>query len=766
MDNQLIIHLKSDDRIEGRLARSFKNNDVDVELFVHGEERKFLFKLDEICYIRFLHPPAALSAGEPASLEQIQTITGETFSVAVFSRPQFLKGFIGLLQDGDGPYRTIFFTSTGVRYRQDDSVTLELFRDNVTLADDHIEDVVVLTTPEELVTAGLDQVKQIGQTLQGASEGAGNRQNARVGDILVEAGLVTRDEVEAALYEIPVEAGPNEHAEPESEQHPARRKLKVGELLVTKGLITEEQLICALATKFRLRFVDLHGITPSEAALAAIPQGLASRLQVFPVSLTGRRLVVATSTPTDLTTEDILRFSTNCSIELVVSSSRQIAAAIERYYSHRGEAVDTLLESMKGEAETLSVEEEADEARLLFEPDSEVISLVNRLLIDAYKRGASDIHFEPGSGQSPLIVRYRIDGECVPAHQIAASYKWAIIARIKILALLDIAERRRPQSGKILLRYHQQKLEYRVEITPLVGGREAAVLRLLVASKPLPLSQLALMPYNLERFLGLLQKPYGIILCVGPTGAGKTTTLHSALGHINSRERKIWTAEDPVEITQAGLCQVQINVKIGFTFAEALRSFLRADPDVIMIGEMRDPETAKIAIEASLTGHLVLSTLHTNSAPETAVRLIEMGMDPFNFADALIGILAQRLAKRLCEHCRKKVSAKRELYDQLVADFDRSAGRRLEVLPAFDDAKLMEKCGCERCGGSGYKGRVAIHELMTAIPAIKKAIRHEARVEELREIALQEGMWTLKMDGIMKVLTGDTDMEQILRVCM
>ena len=351
-------------------------------------------------------------------------------------------------------------------------------------------------------------------------------------------------------------------------------------------------------------------------------------------------------------------------------------------------------------------------------------------------------------------------------HKIAATFKGAIIARLKILAVLDIAERRRPQSGKIILRFEQRKIEYRVEITPMVGGLEAAVLRLLAASKPLPLSELGLMPYNQERFKGLLDKPYGIILCVGPTGSGKTTTLHSALGQINTPARKIWTAEDPVEITQAGLCQVQVNSKIGFTFSEALRSFLRADPDVIMIGEMRDVETAKIAIEASLTGHLVFSTLHTNSAPESAVRLIEMGMDPFNFADALLGIVAQRLAKKLCDHCKKSFRPTREQYDELVADFAHIAGRVSELIPSYEDATFMMRSGCDLCGNSGYKGRVAIHELMLTTPELKNAIRQESGVEELRKIALADGMWTLKMDGIMKVFTGVTDMEHILKVCM
>ena len=590
--------------------------------------------------------------------------------------------------------------------------------------------------------------KNIEVALQEAAAKSKTRPSIRVGDILVEAGLVTREQVETVTSD-----------------RSGGRKLKVGERLIKQGLITQEQLMTALAQKFGLRIVDLNSVIPSEAAVAAVPEDLANRLQVFPVSLEGRRLVVATSAPTDLTIWDILRFSTNCDIELVVSPPRQISAAIDKCYRHRDDRVDTLLESVKGEADSVSVEEEIEEARLLFEPDSEIIALVNRLLIDAFHRGASDIHLEPGLGQEPLIVRYRIDGECIKAHKIAATYTGSIIARIKILAVLDISERRRPQSGKILLRYQQQKLEYRVEVTPLAGGREAAVLRLLSSSKPLPLTEIALMPYNMERLLKLLQKPYGLILCVGPTGSGKTTTLHSALRELNTDTRKIWTAEDPVEITQAGLCQVQVNAKIGFTFAEALRSFLRADPDVIMIGEMRDLETARTAIEASLTGHLVLSTLHTNSAPETAVRLVEMGLDPYNFADALLGILAQRLTKRLCGHCKQELPEKTELYDELVAQFALSAGRRPENFPACKDVHLMRRCGCERCGWTGYKGRIAIHELMVATPAVREAIRQGAG-SRLREIALSEGMWTLKMDGVMKVLRGETDLEQVLKACI
>jgi type II secretory ATPase GspE/PulE/Tfp pilus assembly ATPase PilB-like protein len=353
------------------------------------------------------------------------------------------------------------------------------------------------------------------------------------------------------------------------------------------------------------------------------------------------------------------------------------------------------------------------------------------------------------------------------AHKIAATFKNAINSRIKIISGLDISERRRPQSGKILIRFEQRKLEYRVEITPTVGGHEDVVLRLLSASKPLPLDEMGFMPHTIDRFKSILDKPYGLILCVGPTGSGKTTTLHSALGQINSPKRKIWTVEDPVEITQAGLRQVQVNPKIGFSFPEALRSFLRADPDVIMIGEMRDAETAKIAIEASLTGHLVFSTLHTNSAPESVVRLIEMGIDPFNFADALLGIVAQRLAKKLCVQCKKIVRPSREVYEKILADFMHdAAGSASDLLPPYEETKFMMQYGCEQCGGSGYKGRIPIHELMLATPAIKDAVRERRGVAELRQLALEEGMWTLKMDGILKVFMGLTDMEHILKVCI
>jgi len=418
--------------------------------------------------------------------------------------------------------------------------------------------------------------------------------------------------------------------------------------------------------------------------------------------------------------------------------------------------------------------------------DNELVKLVNKVIIDAYQQGASDIHIEPYPGKAKTEIRFRKDGSLQPYIQIPASYRSALAARLKIMCDLDISERRRPQDGKIKFKkFGPLDIELRVATIPSAGGVEDIVMRILAAGEPIPLDKLGLTKYNLDTLKEVVSKPYGLFFVCGPTGSGKTTTLHSVLGYLNTSDTKIWTAEDPVEITQKGLRQVQMNPKAGMTFAVAMKAFLRADPDIIMVGEMRDKETAGTGIEASLTGHLVFATLHTNSAPESIIRLLDMGMDPFNFADALLGILAQRLAKRLCGKCKKPHEATPEEIQSLVVEYamELKNTESWKKDPKAAEAKMLEDwianyggdsgklvihdpVGCEVCGGSGYKGRVGLHELLVGTDPLKKNIQEHARVAEMVATALEYGMRTLKQDGIEKVLMGITDMKQVRAVCI
>jgi type II secretory ATPase GspE/PulE/Tfp pilus assembly ATPase PilB-like protein len=423
-------------------------------------------------------------------------------------------------------------------------------------------------------------------------------------------------------------------------------------------------------------------------------------------------------------------------------------------------SIDEILNKMD-----IQEQEEAEAgAEMLTENDSIIVQLVNKVITDAQKKNCSDIHIEPYPGKEGAEIRLRVDGQCQKYQTVPFHYRKALVSRLKIMADLDISERRKPQDGKIKFKkFGPLDIELRVATIPTVGGEEDVVLRILQAGEPIPLANMGLNERDYNLLLNIISKPYGIVLCVGPTGSGKTTTLHSVLAHINKPETKIWTAEDPVEITQRGLRQVQVLPKIGFDFAAAMRSFLRADPDVIMVGEMRDHETVSTGIEASLTGHLVFSTLHTNSAPETIVRLLDMGMDPFNFADALLGVLAQRLVRTLCKNCKEPYHPSRAEYDALV----RSYAGNFDGLgfPYTDDLVLHRAKGCEKCN-NGYKGRTAIVELLEGTDEVKALIQSKAVVEKIREQAAKEGMTTLMQDGIRRVFLGLTDIQQVRKVCI
>ena len=483
---------------------------------------------------------------------------------------------------------------------------------------------------------------------------------------------------------------------------------------------------------------------------------------------------ILTDDPGDLDrVQDIKRTFPGLNIRFAVSLRRDIAQFLSSATGQsdsggNGRKLDENVSDILGELVTEAQSEATEESAGggLDENDSAIVRLANQIIADAYRQSASDIHIEPYGEKRETLVRFRVDGECFEYMKIPQSYRRAIVSRLKIMASLDIAERRKPQDGKIKFKLSETKeIELRVATLPTAGYNEDVVMRILAASEPLPLDKMGFSERNLRMLKEISEKPYGIILCVGPTGSGKTTTLHSVLGNINTPDIKIWTAEDPVEITQYGLRQVQVQPKIGLTFSTAMRAFLRADPDVIMVGEMRDKETADTGIEASLTGHLVMSTLHTNSAVETVTRLLDMGCDPFSFADAMLGVLAQRLARRICKDCKEQYIGSKEEYEELRLGYGPEHWDKLGI-KQDNTFRLSRGKGCETCNRSGFKGRVALHELLLGTDQMKRMIQQKSRTEDMLKTAIEEGMTTLVQDGIQKILQGLTTNKEVKAVAI
>ena len=486
----------------------------------------------------------------------------------------------------------------------------------------------------------------------------------------------------------------------------------------------------------------------------------------LPIARRGQLLDVLTHDPHDLEKGwDVRRSFSGMTIRYAVGLRRDIEQFLSAVTGQgAGSSLGTILSQL---VQNIPVEPVADaSSSAIDENDSAIVRLANYLIIEADRLGASDLHIEPYADKKDTAVRFRVDGTCFTHMKVPAAYRRALVSRLKIMANLDIAERRKPQDGKIRFKLGaEREIELRVATLPTACGNEDAVLRLLTAKESMPLEAMEFAPHVLQAIKILAEKPHGIILCVGPTGSGKTTTLHAILKHINTDERKIWTAEDPIEITQEGLRQVQVHHKIGLNFAAAMRAFLRADPDVIMIGEMRDKETADIAIEASLTGHLVLSTLHTNSAVETVIRLLDMGCDPFNFADAMLGVLATRLCKRICPQCKESYRPTREEYEELVEAYGTRYWKPLDV-EYSEQLMLSRGRGCETCHRTGFKGRVPLHELLVGTEDIKQLTQSRARTTDLLAKAVESGMVTLLQDGIQKVFQGLTTYRQVRAVAM
>ena len=521
----------------------------------------------------------------------------------------------------------------------------------------------------------------------------------------------------------------------------------------------------ALHGPLKREFIEEHGWIPLEES----PEGLVI-MCVDPEAVRGARVVPQV-------------FPRIAKFAYRVTTLTEFQETLSQLYGAgaEGGSIDQLLADMDGGPIDDGSNDDSLESAAA---DNELVKFVNKVIIDAYNQKASDIHIEPMPGKLKTGIRFRIDGSLVPYIEVPAHFRQAMVTRLKIMCDLDISERRKPQDGKIKFKkYGPLDIELRVATIPSAGGVEDVVMRILAAGEPIPLEKLGLTPHNLQRLQATVSKPYGLFYVCGPTGSGKTTTLHSILKFLNTPDTKIWTAEDPVEITQKGLRQVQINKKAGIDFALVMRAFLRADPDIIMVGESRDKETVSMGVEASLTGHLVFSTLHTNSAPESITRLMDMGMDPFNFADALLGILAQRLAKKLCD-CKQTYVPDADELRLFVAEYAEELrhSNAWKADPAGEARKLVESwvrsygkegqlhlyraVGCDKCGGTGYKGRIGLHELLVSDDAVKKLIQERARVAELFAQAVESGMRTLKMDGMEKILMGLTDIKMVRQVCI
>ena len=558
--------------------------------------------------------------------------------------------------------------------------------------------------------------------------------NERLGDILIREGLITRDQLASAL------------TEQKSSGH------RLGYVLVKLGLVQELEVTKVLARQYRMPAVDLSRFEVDPKMLKMIPSDFALKHVVLPLKREGRTLTVAMADPTNSGVIDDLKFITRYDLFPVIAGEYTLRNLIEKYYESSDQQLQTLLKDMEGLEEDVEVvedkeEETATQAQI---DDAPVVKLINGILTEAVRRGASDIHIEPFEHE--IRVRFRVDGALMEIMKPPIKMKAALTSRVKILSQLNIAERRVPQDGRLKLKMGSRVIDFRVSTLPVLFG-EKIVMRILdKGNLTLDLSTFGFEPKAEADLLKAILNPYGMVLVTGPTGSGKTTTLYSALSRVNTIETNIMTAEDPVEYNLMGINQVLVRTDIGLTFAAALRAFLRQDPNIIMIGEIRDLETGGIAIKAALTGHLVLSTLHTNDAPSTVTRMIDMGIEAFNVASAVNLVVAQRLVRRICKDCKYTHTYTDEELHSLDADIERL--RKLT---------FMKGKGCDTCGGTGYKGRAGLYEVMALSPELRRLILRGGSVAEIRDQAVVDGMLTLRMDGMKKIERGSTTLEEVVK---
>jgi len=737
--------------------------------------------------------PAAATAAESEELRRserysfrIELVSGERFLGVTLGYISALCGLFLYLPEANGDVLRCFVPAQAAKTFSIDAPIGQVLVDQNAVSPEAVRSALNLQAilrsqklGDYLTANNIVSPEQLAAALQFKRD----RPGQRLGEALMELGYISRRELDIALASDALE-----------------RTMPIGEILLKKmGIVDEQAINGAIANKLGIPKVDPNLRIPVDI-LAKIPAAVAHRRRVVPLCEAQGALVVAIGNPMDNAVLEELRAITRMKILPVFSSAADIASALTNHYgpapisaaagppaidrrktsrlapkaaepAERAEAgVQELISRLAAESGNQDIAEQQ-----AVSSDSALVELVNRMILDAVQQKASDIHIEANLGPKTTRVRFRKDGNLVNYLELPAQFRNAVVSRIKIMSRLDITEHRKPQDGKIdFSRFGAAAVELRVATVPTTGGLEDVVMRVLAAARPVPLDKLGLETGVRNSIKRLISKPHGLFIVCGPTGSGKTTTLHSLLAFLNTAERKIWTAEDPIEITQPGLRQVQVNSKIGWTFAAAMRSFMRADPDVIMVGEMRDAETAKIGIEASLTGHLVMSTLHTNSAAESMVRLLDLGMDPFNFADALLGVLAQRLARRLCPDCKSEYTPTaaeiEELAMQYCSETPLDARKQMNAWSARHGGArgkitLFRAHGCEHCNRTGYRGRVGLYELLVADSTIKRLLQTAGHVADVKSAAIAAGMLTLRQDGIEKVLQGITDLQQVSAVC-
>ncbi|HYT03962.1 MAG TPA: type IV-A pilus assembly ATPase PilB [Gemmatimonadales bacterium] len=558
--------------------------------------------------------------------------------------------------------------------------------------------------------------------------------NDKLGEILLREGLISQEQLKKALLE------------------QKNTGMRLGYTLVKLGFVEETEISKMLARQYRMPAVDLSRFEVDPKILKLLPPDVAIKHTVLPLKREGRTLTVAIADPNNVTAIEDIKFITRCDVFPVIAGEYTLRNAIEKYYQQSDAQLQTLLKDIEAADDLEVVEEEMDEdvkAQDLAD-DAPVVKLINGLLTDAVKRGASDVHFEPFEHE--LRVRYRVDGVLHEVMRPPIKMRAALTSRVKIMAQLNIAERRVPQDGRIKLKFGSKVIDFRVSTLPVLFG-EKIVLRILdKGNLTLDLTKFGFEPKAEQELLRAILNPYGMVLVTGPTGSGKTTTLYSALSRINTMEVNILTAEDPVEYNLLGINQVLVRNEVGMTFAAALKAFLRQDPNIIMVGEIRDLETGSIAIKAALTGHLVLSTLHTNDAPSTVTRMVDMGIEPFNVASAVNLIVAQRLVRRICSDCK----GEHKYSEEEIHAFG-IAPAEAQKLTFFKGA------GCDTCNGTGYKGRQGLYEVMAMSSALRRMVLKGASTEELRDQGVKDGMLTLRMDGMLKVKRGITTLDEVVK---